>query len=273
MNPTGSAMLGAALELAARGWSVLPMEARGKRPLVAWRGLQERPAAPAEVEAWFGEHPEANLGVVTGVVSGLVVIDVDPAHGGAQSLAQLEIEHGSLPRTVEALTGCGGRHLYFAHPAGVVPNRTGIAPGIDVRGDGGCVVAPPSIHPSGRRYAWAMRRAPGQAPLAPLPAWLAALVRKPDAGHAHPLQYWRDLVRRGVTEGVRNNTIASLAGHLLWHGVDAPVALELLLAWNRLRCDPPLADEEVARVLESIARLQAREPGAGDQGRSGPAGS
>ncbi|HVC10460.1 MAG TPA: primase alpha helix C-terminal domain-containing protein, partial [Burkholderiales bacterium] len=74
-------------------------------------------------------------------------------------------------------------------------------------------------------------------------------------------------------EGVRNNTIASLAGHLLWHGVDAPVALELLLAWNRLRCDPPLADEEVARVLESIARLQAREQGAGDADRRGPASS
>ena len=238
-------------------------ERHGKRPIVPWRELQERPAAPDEIEAWYAERPDGNVGVVTGAVSGLVVIDVDVGHGGEQSLARLKIEHGSLPRTVEALTGGGGRHLYFAHPGGVVPNRAGLAPGIDVRGDGGCVVAPPSMHPGGRRYRWAARRAPGEAPLAPLPGWLAALAHKGDSGRAHPPGYWRELVRRGVKEGVRNNTIASLAGHLLWHGVDQAVALELLLAWNRLRCDPPLPDAEVAQVLESIAHLQERERGPG----------
>jgi hypothetical protein len=267
MKPTReprSPMLAAALELRAHGWSVLPVERHGKRPVVAWRELQERAAEPAEIATWYGERPDANLGVVTGALSGLVVLDVDPAHGGEQSLAHLEIEHGSLPRTVEALTGGGGRHLYFAHPGGSVPNRAGVAPGIDVRGDGGCVVAPPSIHPSGRRYRWAARRSPAEAPLAPLPDWVAALLHRGDAGRPHPAGYWRELVQRGVKEGVRNNTIASLAGHLLWHGIDPAIALELLLAWNRLRCDPPLPDAEVAHVLESIARLQERERGAGD---------
>lgn len=253
----------AALTLAARGWSVLPIEPRGKRPLVPWRELQERRAGPAEIEAWFDAHPCANVGVVTGALSGLLVLDVDSGHGGAESLARLEIEHGSLPRSVEAMSGGGGRHLYFAHPGGSVPNRVGLAPGIDLRGDGGCVVAPPSLHPNGHRYRWAARRAPGEAPLAPLPAWLGALLRKGDAGRGHPQGYWRELVQRGVKQGVRNNTIASLAGHLLWHGVDAPVALELLLAWNRLRCDPPLPDAEVVAVLESIARLHAREEASG----------
>jgi hypothetical protein len=107
--------------------------------------------------------------------------------------------------------------------------------------------------------------APGEARLAPLPAWLAALVRKGDASRAHPPGYWRELVRRKVPEGVRNNTIASLAGHLLWHGVDPAVTLELLLAWNRVRCDPPLPDAEVAQVVENIARLQERERNAPDE--------
>lgn len=252
------AMRSAALELAGRGWSVLPMEFRGKRPVVAWRELQDRRASSKEITAWFEQHPSANIGVVTGAVSGLVVLDVDPAHGGGQSLACLELDHGSLPRTVEAVSGGGGRHLYFAHPGGIVPNRAGVMPGIDLRGDGGCVVAPPSLHPNGHRYRWALDRAPGEVQLAPLPAWLSALLRRGKAGHAHPASYWLELVRSGVKQGMRNNTIASLAGHLLWHGVDLPVAIELLLAWNRLRCDPPLSDAEVVRVLESIARLQER---------------
>jgi len=74
----------------------------------------------------------------------------------------------------------------------------------------------------------------------------------------HSLSHWREVVRRRVPEGERNNTIASLAGHLLRHGVDAEVVLELLAAWNRAQCDPPLPDEEVARVVESIGRLHGR---------------
>jgi hypothetical protein len=66
-------------------------------------------------------------------------------------------------------------------------------------------------------------------------------------------------VREGVDEGSRNNALASLAGHLLWRGVDPQVALELLLAWNRVRCRPPLADNEVAQVVDSITRLHEQK--------------
>jgi hypothetical protein len=251
----------AALSYQARGWSVIPIEPRGKRPLVPWQEYQSRAARAGEVEAWFGArrgaHFGGNVGIVTGAVSGLVVLDVDPAHGADASLAELELEHGPLPATIEARSGGGGRHLYFAHPGGVVHNRVGIAPGIDLRGDGGCIVAPPSTHPNGRRYAWLSGRAPDEAKLAPLPAWLLALVQ-PGARVGHPLAHWRSLAHEGVREGERNSTLASFAGHLLWHGVDAQVALELLLAWNRVRCQPPLADEEVAGVVNSIAHLHDR---------------
>ncbi|MGA8049920.1 MAG: bifunctional DNA primase/polymerase, partial [Burkholderiales bacterium] len=121
----------AGLDYLARDWSVIPIEHRGKRPLVAWLEFQERVARPEELAAWFARWPEANVGIVTGHISGLVVIDVDPAHGGEASLAGLESAHGPLPRTVEALTGGGGRHLYFAHPGGKVGNRVGLFPGID----------------------------------------------------------------------------------------------------------------------------------------------
>jgi hypothetical protein len=72
---------------------------------------------------------------------------------------------------------------------------------------------------------------------------------------ATPLTHWRDLTQSGIEEGQRNNAIASLAGYLLWHGVDTSVGLQLLLGWNRLRCQPPLPDDEVARTVESISRL------------------
>jgi hypothetical protein len=251
--------LEAALGYLRRGWSAIPIERRGKRPLVAWLEFQDRAATPAEVEEWFARWPGANVGIVTGHVSGLVVLDVDPAHGGADSLARLEAAHGPLPVTVEALTGGGGRHLYFAHPGGQVGNRVGLHPGIDLRGDGGCVVAPPSVHPSGRRYAWAAGRAPDAARLALLPDWLLRDSAARRGGH--PLAHWRELVRRGVGEGERNSTLASLAGHLLWHEVDPEVVLELLLTWNRERCAPPLEDAEVASVVDSIARLHVRDAG------------
>jgi hypothetical protein len=249
---------GAALEYLSRGWSVIPVEPRGKRPLVAWLEFQDRQPTVAEVAGWFGRWPEANLGIVTGVVSGLVVLDVDAGHGGAQSLAGLETAHGILPRTISVATGGGGRHLYFSHPGGVVHNKVGLAAGIDLRGDGGCVVAPPSLHPSGRRYTWEPGSAPTQAQLAALPLWLSQLARPPHGRAGHPLVHWRELVRRQVPEGERNNTIASLAGHLFWHGVDADVVFELLEAWNREHCEPPLSVEEVVRVVESIARLHER---------------
>jgi len=248
----------AALEYLARGWSVIPIEPRGKRPLVAWLEFQSRHPARPEVAGWFRRWPDANVGIATGALSGLVVLDIDARHGGDRSLSELELAHGPLPTTVEALTGGGGRHLYFMHPRGVVHNRVGVVPGVDLRGDGGCVVAPPSVHPTGTLYAWAPARSPEDVRAAPLPRWLAQLAQ-PETGRAgHPLSHWRELVRRRIPEGERNNTIASLAGHLLWHGVDAEVALELLAAWNRVQCDPPLPDEEVARVVDSIARLHER---------------
>lgn len=248
----------AALAYLAHGWSVVPIAAAGKRPLVRWEAYQRALPEAAEVRHWFERWPDANVGIVTGAVSGILVLDVDLQHDGDASLAQLERRFAPLPATVEAISGGGGRHVYFAHPGGVVGNRTAIAPGLDLRGDGGLVVAPPSRHTSGRRYRWHAAHQPDKVPLAEMPAWLASLVRGESAHPGHPLAHWRSLVRGGVEEGARNSTIASLTGHLLWRGVDPSVALELLLCWNRVRCTPPLSDEEVARTVESVTRTHAR---------------
>jgi hypothetical protein len=253
----------AALAYLARGWAVVAIVPGEKRPMVGWQRYQQQLPAEQEVDAWFGAQPDANVGIVTGAVSGLLVLDVDPRHGGEESLQRLQAEHGALPPTPEVITGGGGRHLYFAHPGGSVRNRVALMPGIDVRGDGGLVVAPPSRHPSGRRYAWLEGRAPGTVAPASLPGWLRERIGSDVGRRGHPSGHWRRLVREGVPEGERNNSVASLAGHLLWHGVDPEVVMELMLCWNRVRCRPPLDDDEVARVVSSITRLhQDRDPGA-----------
>ena len=255
-EPVSEDVRAAALSYAARGWSVLPVEARGKRPLVPWLEFQQRTATEREISSWFAKWPGANVGIVTGQVSGLLVVDVDPQHDGFQSLATLEREEGALPRTVEVQTGGGGRHLYFANPTVRLHNRAGIRPGIDLRCEGGYVVAPPSLHPSGARYRWLPGQGPQDIALAALPSWFLEAIRVFSQG-GHSLKHWRRVVREGVPEGQRNSVLASFTGHLLWHGVDPEIAQDLLLAWNRERCRPPLDDEEVVRVVQSIARMHA----------------
>jgi hypothetical protein len=249
-----------ALYYLSRGWSVIPLRPRNKRPAIRWLDYQHRHATENEIRDWFCTWPDANLGIVTGAISALVVVDVDPKHGGDASLKRMEQEYGPVPRTIEVATGGGGRHIYFAHPGGLIHNKVGLAPGMDLRGDGGCVVAPPSLHKSGRHYAWIGSHEPETTTLASMPAWLLTEARTGAGRLGHPLSYWRHLVREGVLEGERNSTIASLSGHLLWHGVDPDVAVELLLCWNAVRCRPPLSDDEVVRTVESIVRLHRHHP-------------
>lgn len=254
----------AALKYLARGWAVVPIAARGKQPLVRWQEFQGRLPTAAEVEEWYAYWPDAGVGLVTGAISDLAVLDIDPQHGGYESLAALECAYGSLPHTVEAITGGGGRHVYFAYPGGELRSRAGLAPGLDLRAEGGLVVAPPSMHASGRRYEWEVSHHPDATRIVGMPGWLVQLARGEGPGRGHPVAWWRDLVETGVEEGRRNNTIASLAGHLLWHRVDPKVVLELLLCWNRVRCRPPLGDDEVARTVDSITHTHARHRSDGD---------
>ena len=227
-------------------------------PLVAWRAYQQHRPTRRDIETWFAQWPDANIGIITGQISNLVVLDIDPRHGGDRALEDLIRTFGPLPPTLTARTGGGGRHFYFAAPSDPVPlpSRVGLANGVDVRAEGGMVVAPPSIHPSGQRYVWT-DKAGGRDGPAPLHRWLVTLIRRDARRPGHSARYWRELVGRGVVEGERNNAIASISGHLLWCGVDVEVIKELLLCWNRVRARPPLDDEEVLRTVESIRRTHA----------------
>ena len=137
-------LLLAALAYAKRGWPVLPCRPRDKRPVTKHGFKDATTDRGAIVQAW-ATNSEANVGIATGVVSGLVVLDIDPRNGGDKNLAELERVHGPLPETVSVATGGGGRHLYFATSAASVPSGD-LADGVEVKGDGRYVIAPPSTH-------------------------------------------------------------------------------------------------------------------------------
>ena len=165
----------AALAYAAAGWPVLPVAAHGKHPL-AHHGVHDASVDAARIRRWWSRWPDAGVGIATGAGSGLAVLDVDVKAGGRVSLVGLRSGR-TLPFTLLAHTGGGGFHLYYRQPDGLrvpntvgrLPNVDGPLPGIDLRGDGGYVVAPPSVHASGRPYRWASRQ-PDEP--APLPRWL-----------------------------------------------------------------------------------------------------
>jgi len=177
-------VLEAALGYGALGLSTIPVHgivdgectcgkpdcpSKGKHPaLRSWKPYQENRATEAQIRKWFAGRPFLNVGIVTGKVSGIVVLDVD-SEEGHRALREAGYE---IPATVHAHTGGGGDHCSFRYPEGGLGNSAGsIVVDVDVRGDGGLIVAPPSMHRSGKRYEWVI--APGEVDLAEMPTWMA----------------------------------------------------------------------------------------------------
>jgi hypothetical protein len=236
----------AALELACHGWPVFPLSATSKEPRKGSRGFYDATCDTTKVEAW--EWEGANIGIRTGRPAQLVVVDVDPGHDGDHALYELEREHGPLPQSVESKTGNGGRHVYLRCEEAIRSRTNAPARGIDVRADGGYVVAPPSLHPNGRRYEWALE--PAAVDLEPAPVWLIQALRK---SKERPR---KSVVRGGpIVMGERNTTLTRIAGSLVRSGLSSQNAvLAALLAENVRRCKPPLPTEEIERIASSATR-------------------
>jgi hypothetical protein len=201
---------------------------------------------------WFRQRPDANVAIVTGAVSGLVVADLDLAKAPEVAREFAERCGGELPAAPTVRTGSGGLHLYFQHPGVPVRSRVGLFPGLDVRADGAFVVAPPSIHPSGGAYTWEA----DTAFVPPAPPWLIAeanaplassLVRPPNAAigtGGAPKTY----------EGRRNPELFKIACAMRGQGYDRALIESELTVINGVRCVPPLSPDEVAQIARSAAR-------------------
>ncbi len=263
--------LQAALSYAARGLKVIPLHTAGvdgrcscrrgctsvgKHPRTM-KGVKDATTDPSIIRKWWRKWPDANLGIATGAGSGIIGLDVDDGHGGWESLAALQDAHGPLPRTLATATGGGGSHSYYRHPGGRVANNAGkIAPGIDLRGDGGFVVAPPSRHHSGEPYRWVPGCSPDQVPLADAPAWL--LERLLGTTNKATNARATDRPTDAILEGTRNDTLTSLAGTMRRRGMGEEAIAAALLKENAARCQPPLLDEEVMGIAQSVASYPTR---------------
>jgi len=254
----------AALEYARRGWAVLPLMPTTKRPLgmLVPHGFQEATTNEEMIRQWWERCPTANVGIRTGVESGLVVLDIDPRHSGDDNLWELEQQHGELPLTVGSLTGGGGAHFFFLHPGGVIKYKT-LAPGVEVKADGGYVVAPPSIHPTGESYCWEVASHPDDVALAALPEWLFRLMRRESvlANGSH-----FSTCNTIIPEGQRHNILLSLAGTMRSKGMSAEAITQALLVENRLRCIPLFHELEVKKLAQSVARYEPAKRAAGAKG-------
>jgi hypothetical protein len=248
-------MIRTAVALAQKGMAVFPCRPQDKRPATT-NGLKDATTDLDIIRQWWRQEPQFNLAIATGIVSGIFVVDVDGLDAEFE-LRKLEAEYGGLPSTVEAITA-RGRHVYFRSSEMPVRNSASkIAPGIDVRGDGGYVLAPPSVHPTGRRYEWSVDCASS---FADAPAWLLDKVALSANGvtPALPPEAWRELVSNDAAEGTRDCTITKLAGHLLRRRIDPFVTLELLQSWNATRCVPALPAADVERIVASVAGRELR---------------
>jgi hypothetical protein len=252
--PKGS-LGAAALYYAGLGWPVFPLVPREKIPLFSKKngghGVKDATTDADQVTAWWSDYPDANIGLATGGPSALYVVDIDGEEGEAALL-----RYGALPLTPESHTG-KGRHLLFHYPEGR-NTASRLGPKIDTRGEGGYIVAPPSIHPNGGRYRWVTP--PHKADVQALPADMVAQLSV--AGTIAPVEGARgaavDVVLNGVSEGSRNQALSEYVGRLLAKGHGELEVLELARGVNVTKFRPPLGAEEVEAVVRSIASAHQR---------------
>ncbi|RAU92488.1 hypothetical protein DQG13_27550 [Paenibacillus sp. YN15] len=177
-----------AIEYSLRGFSVFPLRAKSKVPALSkaqggWEPYSKQAATQEQIKRWWTDKPYNNIGIATGSVSGIIVLDIDTPDNpgepdGYVSLRVIMERFGPLPDTMHTKTGSGGTHYLFKHPGYTVPNFSMKKTiGIDLRGDGGYIVAPPSVHPNGNRYEWY-----GGSQIADMPNWLLELAadKKPE---------------------------------------------------------------------------------------------
>ena len=263
-------MLDCALHYASFGWRVLPLHTiidgkcscgdisgackPGKHPYTPLvpNGSKNATTDESTIRLWFDGSIALNIGICAGEESGLVILDIDPTHGGDEALAALEQKYGPLPQTTEVITGSGGRHFYFKHPGGDIRNSAGtLGTGLDVRGHNGYVVAPPSMHLSGNEYKWKIDPR-GLMPVLP-PPWLIA------AKETTP-QSTSEQSDDKITEGNRNDRLYRMACSMRHKGFDQEAIYQALDIFNNKNCSPPLDNKELSNVVQGACKYKPAPP-------------
>ncbi|MGD9723590.1 MAG: bifunctional DNA primase/polymerase [Pirellulales bacterium] len=234
----------------------------GKKAAIRWTPLQKAAAPVEEIRRWYEEHPEWNVGLITGASGKIVVVDSD----SAEAVAFVET---TLPRTPMQVLTTKGRHFYFTHPGTVVRNGVKLrSMPLDVRGDGGYVVAPPSTGWTGHAYAWIEEPSAKMLKILPTfdPAWLA---KERVAPHTPIEPHSVDPVKRAAAYVARiEGAVSGQAGHahtmrvagilIQKFGLSMSQALPLMILWNS-KCAPPWTERELVHKLQDAVKNLASQ--------------
>jgi len=225
-------------------FSVVPVPLGEKYPSIEWKEYQQKRPTQEELAKWFS-NDNINIAIVTGSISGVAVLDVD----GEEGERSIRENHLYIPPTPTVKTG-RGFHYYFKYGGGI-KNTVKLYAGVDVRGEGGIVVAPPSLHQLGVKYKWVIPLE--EIELAELPDWLLKQLQEKESTIKIYPDGWVDELLEGVEAGRRHDTLTKLAGHYIAKGLGLTEIEKILLDWNR-KNKPPMESEEVVKTVESIFR-------------------
>lgn len=249
-------MYDAAIEYAKKGFAVFPLKYRDKVPLTR-NGCKDATTDAAQIKAWWQKYPNANIGLATGSVSQNVFVidlDIDEDRGidGYHSLEDWQREHGDFPETWTAITGRGGYHLYY-RGNGKIKNRAGIIDGVDIRGNGGYVVAPPSIHKNGNRYEW--EYSPDEFEIAKADNNVEYFLSHDDQKHGTAFT-----MPNIVAAGQRNQMLFRFACMMQAKGASDQSVFAATMAENESSCSPPLTEQEVRIIVSSATKYDKGKP-------------
>lgn len=234
-----------AIEYLKKGWSVIPIKPESKLPAInSWKEYQEQLPTVEELKAWWTKNPKANIALVCGKISGIIVVDIDPKSGGTTEGLQ-------LPPTLCSRTGGGGQHIFYKWNKNLIGAKVGIKAGIDIRSEASYVVLPPSLHASGNNYEWINEGDEISDP----PAWLYKKEEEKEKTD------WQEFFKNNKGKGVRNMSATQLAGKILyeispelWDTLGWP----LFVVWNKDHNVPSLPEKELKTIWNSIKKTHIK---------------
>lgn len=254
-------LLDYALKYAGLGWSIFPIEPGGKKPLIKWEKFQKEQATSEQIGRWWKKYPNANIGLVTGMISNLVVMDIDSMAGIERYIAHFTEIHN----TITQKTGKpDAKHLLFIHPQDKkYPNKAPLIEDIDVRGDGGYILVAPSVHPNGTVYEWIIDPTEmGLDDLLELPDEIKSKfteISQTESTKTKGIPAWVREILGGVEDGKRHDVCAKLTGYYLRiFGGDVEQTQLMLQIWNENN-EPPLDWKDLRTVIKSIVDREGRD--------------